>query len=99
MDVFVFISTEWCFGIECNIIGEHMIKNLIKFMDNLIQYRPFLDVALQMFFWLLLAAATWTKNYEDMAIAAWWIILLELVQVNDNLKALKKDKDESWFNE
>ena len=76
-----------------------MIKNLIKFMDNLIQYRPFLDVALQMFFWSVLAVATWNKDYENMAIAAWWIILLELVQVNDNLKALKKEKDESWFNE
>jgi hypothetical protein len=42
-----------------------------------------------MFFWVLLAVATWTKDYENMAIAAWWIILLELVQVNDNLKSLK----------
>lgn len=68
-------------------------------MDNLIQYRPFLDVVLQVFFWLLLAAATLTKDYENMAIAAWWIIFLELVLINDNLKALKKDKDESWFDE
>ena len=75
------------------------MKHVIKFMDTLVSYRPFLDVVLQVFFWLLLAVATWTKNYEDMAIAAWWIILLELVQVNDNLKALKKEKDESWFNE
>jgi len=67
-----------------------MVKNIIKFMDNLVQYRPFLDAILQMFFWLLLAAATWNKDYENMAIAAWWIILLELVQVNDNLKALKE---------
>jgi len=54
----------------------------VKFMDKLASYRPFLDV-------VLLAVATWTKDYENMAIAAWWIILLELVQVNDNLKSLK----------
>jgi len=66
-----------------------MVKNIIKFMYNLAQYRPVLDVVLLMFFWVLLAVATWTKDYENMAIAAWWIILLELVQVNDNLKSLK----------
>ena len=60
-----------------------------EFMDKLVSYRPFFDVALLVFFWLVLAIATWTKNYENMAIAAWWIILLELVQVNDNLKSLK----------
>jgi hypothetical protein len=60
-----------------------------EFMDKLVSYRPFFDVALLVFFWLILAVATWTKNYENMAIAAWWIILLELVQVNDNLKSLK----------
>jgi hypothetical protein len=60
-----------------------------EFMDKLVSYRPFFDVALLVFFWLVLAVATWTKNYENMAIAAWWIILLELVQVNDNLKSLK----------
>jgi hypothetical protein len=58
-------------------------------MDNLASYRPFLDVTLQVIFWSLLAVSTWTKDYENMAIAAWWIILLELVQVNDNLKSLK----------
>lgn len=66
-----------------------MVKNIIKFMDNLASYRPFLDVTLQVIFWSLLAVSTWTKDYENMAIAAWWIILLELVQVNDNLKSLK----------
>ena len=60
-----------------------------EFMDKVVSYRPFFDVALLVFFWLVLAVATWTKNYENMAIAAWWIILLELVQVNDNLKSLK----------
>ena len=60
-----------------------------EFMDKLVSYRPFFDVALLVFFWLVLAVATWTKNYENMAIAAWWIILLELVQVNSNLKSLK----------
>ena len=60
-----------------------------KFMDKLVSYRPVLDVALQVFFWLILVVATWNKDYENMAIAGWWIILLELVQVNDNLKALK----------
>jgi hypothetical protein len=60
-----------------------------EFMDKMVSYRPFFDVALLVFFWLVLAVATWTKNYENMAIAAWWIILLELVQVNDNLKSLK----------
>jgi hypothetical protein len=60
-----------------------------EFMDKMVSYRPFFDVALLVFFWLVLAVATWTKNYENMAIAAWWIILLELVQVNDNLKSMK----------
>ena len=60
-----------------------------EFMDRMVNYRPFFDVALLVFFWLVLAVATWTKNYENMAIAAWWIILLELVQVNDNLKSMK----------
>ena len=72
---------------------------MIRILDKIASYRPFLDVILQAFFWILLAVATWVKDYEDMAIAAWWIILLELVQVNDNLKALKKEKDESWFKE
>jgi len=70
-----------------------------EFMDKLVSYRPFLDVALQVFFWLVLIVATLIKDYENMAIAAFWIILLELVQVNDNLKALKKEKDESWSDE
>lgn len=61
-----------------------------KFMDKLVSYRPVLDVALQVFFWLILVVATWNKDYENMAIAGWWIILLELTQVNDNLKALKE---------
>jgi hypothetical protein len=60
-----------------------------EFMDKLVSYRPLLGVILNVFFWVLLIAATWTKDYENMAIAAWWIILLELVQVNDNLKSLK----------
>ena len=63
---------------------------MFKLLDKLVEYRPFLDVVLVLFFWVLLAVATWTKDYENMAIAAWWIILLELVQVNDNLKALKE---------
>ena len=63
---------------------------MFKLLDKLVEYRPFLDVVLVWFFWVLLAVATWTKDYENMAIAAWWIILLELVQVNDNLKALKE---------
>ena len=62
-----------------------------EFMDRMVNYRPFFDVALLVFFWLVLAVATWTKNYENMAIAAWWIILLELVQVNDNLKSMKEN--------
>ena len=62
-----------------------------EFMDKVVSYRPFLDVALQVFFWSILAVATWTKDYEHMAIAAWWIILLELVQVNDNLKSMKEN--------
>lgn len=70
-----------------------------NFLDKVASYRPVLDVILQAFFWLVFAVATWVKDYENMAIAAFWIILLELVQVNDNLKALKKEKDESWFNE
>jgi hypothetical protein len=86
VDVFVFICTEWCFGVKCSFLGEIMF---VKFMDKLASYRPFLDVVLLAFFWVLLAVATWTKDYENMAIAAWWIILLELVQVNDNLKSLK----------
>jgi hypothetical protein len=61
----------------------------VNFMDKLVSYRPFFDVALLVFFWLVLAVATWTKDYENMAIAAWWIILLELVQINVNLKSLK----------
>ena len=61
-----------------------------KFMDKLVSYRPVLDVALQVFFWLILVVATWNKDYENMAIAGWWIILLELTQVNDNLKTLKE---------
>ena len=60
-----------------------------EFIDKVVSYRPILDVLLQVFFWLVLAVATWNKDYENMAIAAWWIILLELVQVNDNLKSLK----------
>jgi hypothetical protein len=60
-----------------------------EFMDKLVSYRPFFDVALLVFFWSVLAVSTWTKDYDNMAIAAWWIILLELVQVNDNLKSLK----------
>jgi hypothetical protein len=95
MGVFVPVSDEWCFGIRYYFLGEHMIKIL----DKIASYRPVLDVTLQVFFWLMLAVATYIKNYEDMAIAAFWIILLELAQVNDNLKALKKEKDESWFNE
>jgi len=70
-----------------------------EFIDKVVSYRPFLDLLLQIFFWLVLIVATLTKDYENMAIAAWWIVFLELVQVNDNLKALKKDKDESWFDE
>ena len=70
-----------------------------NFLDKVASYRPVLDAILQVFFWLVLAVATWVKDYENMGIAAFWIILLELVQVNDNLKALKKEKDESWFNE
>ena len=70
-----------------------------EFMDKLVSYRPFLDVALQVFFWLVLIVATLIKDYENMAIAGWWIILLELIQVNDNLKELKKEKDESWSDE
>lgn len=62
-----------------------------EFMDKLVSYRPFLDVALQVFFWSVLIVATFTKDYENMAIAGWWIILLELVQVNDNLKSLKEN--------
>jgi len=70
-----------------------------EFIDKVASYRPFLDLLLQIFFWLVMIVATLTKDYENMAIAAWWIVFLELVQVNDNLKALKKDKDESWFDE
>jgi hypothetical protein len=70
-----------------------------EFMDKLVSYRPFLDLLLQIFFWLVMIVATLTKDYENMAIAAWWIIFLELVLINDNLKALKKEKDESWFDE
>jgi len=70
-----------------------------EFIDRVASYRPFLDLLLQIFFWLVLIVATLTKDYENMAIAAWWIVFLELVQVNDNLKALKKEKDESWFDE
>jgi hypothetical protein len=70
-----------------------------EFIDKVVSYRPFLDLLLQIFFWLVLIVATLTKDYENMAIAAWWIVFLELVQVNDNLKALKKEKDESWFDE
>ena len=62
-----------------------------EFMDRMVNYRPFFDVALLVFFWSILAVATWTKDYENMAIAAWWIILLELVQVNDNLKSMKEN--------
>ena len=61
-----------------------------KFMDKIASYRPVMDVILQLFFWLVLVVATWIKDYENMAIAGWWIILLELTQVNDNLKALKE---------
>lgn len=60
-----------------------------EFMDKLVSYRPLFEFALQVFFWSVLAVATWTKDYENMAIAAWWIILLELVQINVNLKSLK----------
>lgn len=60
-----------------------------KFMDKLVSYRPVLDVVLQVFFWVVMIVATLTKDYENMAIAGWWIILLELVQVNDNLKSMK----------
>jgi hypothetical protein len=63
---------------------------MFKLLDKLASYRPFFDVIITAFFWLILAVATWVKDYENMAIAAWWIILLELVQVNDNLKALKE---------
>jgi hypothetical protein len=72
---------------------------MIKFLDKVASYRPFLDVVLQVFFFTVLIVATWIKDYENMGIAAFWIILLELVQVNDNLKALKKEKDESWSDE
>ena len=85
MGVFVSVSNAWCIDNESYFIGKYMRE----FMDKLASYRPFFDVALLVFFWLVLAVATWTKNYENMAIAAWWIILLELVQVNDNLKSLK----------
>lgn len=63
---------------------------MLKLLDKFASYRPFFDVIITAFFWLILAVATWVKDYENMAIAAWWIILLELVQVNDNLKALKE---------
>jgi hypothetical protein len=72
---------------------------MIKILDKIASYRPFLDLILQIFFWLVMIVATLTKDYENMAIAAWWIIFLELVLINDNLKALKKEKDESWFDE
>jgi len=87
MGVFVFVSNAWCINNESYFIGECMRE----FMDKVASYRPFLDVILLVFFWSILAVATWTKNYENMAIAAWWIILLELVQVNDNLKSLKEN--------
>ena len=70
-----------------------------NFLDKIASYRPVLDVILQVFFFAVLIISTWVKDYENMGIAAFWIILLELVQVNDNLKALRKEKDESWFNE
>jgi hypothetical protein len=63
---------------------------MFKLLDKFASYRPIFDVVLLVFFWLTLAVATWVKDYENMAIASWWIILLELVQVNDNLKALKE---------
>ena len=66
-------------------LGEYMRE----FIDRVASYRPFLDLILQMFFWLVLIVATLTKDFENMAIAAWWIIFLELVQVNANLKSLK----------
>lgn len=62
-----------------------------EFMDKLVSYKPLLGLALQVFMWMLLIASTWAKDYEHMAIAAWWIILLELVQVNDNLKSMKEN--------
>ena len=61
----------------------------VNFMDKVASYRPLFEFALQVLFWSLLLVATWTKDYENMAIAAWWIILLELVQINVNLKSLK----------
>ena len=61
----------------------------VNFMDKVSSYRPLFEFALQVLFWSLLLVATWTKDYEHMAIAAWWIILLELVQINVNLKSLK----------
>jgi hypothetical protein len=95
MGVFVFVSNAWCINNESYFIGGCMRE----FMDKLVSYRPFLDAVLQIFFWLVMIVATLTKDYENMAIAAWWIIFLELVLINDNLKALKKEKDESWFDE
>ena len=61
----------------------------VNFMDRVANYRPLFEFALQVFFWSVLLVSTWTKDYEHMAIAAWWIILLELVQINVNLKSLK----------
>ncbi len=75
---------RWDFGPSI-FLGERMRE----FIDKVASYRPFLDLILQMFFWLVLIVATLTKDFENMAIAAWWIIFLELVQVNANLKSLK----------
>ena len=66
-----------------------------NFLEKVVSYRPFLDLILQMFFWLVMIVATLTKDYENMAIAAWWIIFLELVLINDNLKALKEKNGSS----
>ena len=76
---------RWDFGPSI-FLGEYMFVN---FMDRVASYRPLFEFALQVFFWSVLLVATWTKDYEHMAIAAWWIILLELVQINVNLKSLK----------
>jgi hypothetical protein len=91
MGVFVLVGDEWCVGIRYYFLGERM-RN---FLEKVVSYRPFLDLILQMFFWLVMIVATLTKDYENMAIAAWWIIFLELVLINDNLKALKEKNGSS----
>lgn len=61
-----------------------------KFFDKLGEHRLFFELVLQLCFWIWLLVSTFTKDYVNVALAAWWIMYFELSQINTNLKELQE---------